>query len=245
MAKEKSSPTFGNKQKNCKSEMQVKACIQPLRGYEYDAMWMSYRYAIGRHTAASVIHAENLVKAVYHRLDEKQREFNAYDMRREINWCLQISYHFGLDLYIPEPYYDPFKALYEFSLKPEVIEAGGILKYLCNHQVKVSIGTQNEYVYNEEKSSDASNELFSMGIDDLLKWANAANALDSSKHLIATIAYQGAIEEMEVYERLSFRPNTNGVYSFSKHYSSIEKLSLDSWIADEYITKLKPIKKQN
>ena len=60
----------------------------PLSDYEMDAMWMSYRYAIGRHTIASVMHAGNMVKNVYGRIPEGSVDFNVYDMRREINHSL-------------------------------------------------------------------------------------------------------------------------------------------------------------
>ena len=73
MAKKKSSPEQDKKRENSTNQKTNKVSFQPLSEYEYDAMWMSYRYAIGRHTIASAMHAGRLVQTMYHRLNEHQR----------------------------------------------------------------------------------------------------------------------------------------------------------------------------
>ena len=59
MANEKLSQALAVRQLESLSKQETVECVpvQPLSDYEMDAMWMSYRYAIGRHSIASVTHA--------------------------------------------------------------------------------------------------------------------------------------------------------------------------------------------
>ena len=214
----------------------------PLSDYEMDAMWMSYRYAIGRHTGVSVFHAGNLVKAVYNRLTDDQKAFNAFDMRREVNMRLEWGYNFGLDFSFPQEVFDPVNALMEFSKRPEVKEVG-LLKFLQNHWVKVSKGSNNEYVYHIEETKDKHIELYAHGLDDLIIWANAANALDRKKHHIVTTKYDGQIREQEAFELIIQRYDYDTRQSdIALHYcpidSYLESAGRQSYLAVEYITNI-------
>ena len=106
----------------------------PMTDYEVDAMWMSYRYAIGRHTIAACMHAGNMISEIYHRLEEKRIPFTVYDIRREINQHLEWDFNFGMNLYVRQEDYDPIKALVEFAKRDDVKKAGGIFKYLSNNR---------------------------------------------------------------------------------------------------------------
>ena len=245
MAKKNLSQALAVRQPKSVSKQETVECVpvQPLSDYEMDAMWMSYRYAIGRHSIASIAHAGRLVQAVYHRLTEK-RDFTAYDMRREINRSLEFSINFGLDLYVPERFYDPFKVLYQFSLRPEVLNAGGFLKYLQENHVTVSMNNHGfafsigEPYYKRE--------LHFMDIQNLIVWANAANALDNSRHFIATVEYHGQTEKMEVFEYYATHKNAWNEQELSVEFASVNHYlanpQLNSWIAREYIKKLEPMK---
>ena len=244
MANKEESQALALRQENdvCLQKAEKSVPVQPLSDYELDAMWMSYRYAIGRHSIASVSHAGQLVQAVYHRLTEK-RDFTAYDMRREINRSLEFSINFGLNLYVPQQFYDPFKALYQFSLRPEVISTGGILKYLQENRVEVSMNnTGFAFSVGEPYYK---RELHFMDIQDLVVWANAANALDNSRHFIATVEYQGKTDKMEVFEFYAVHRNAWNEQELSIEFASVdhylEKPHLNSWIAREYIKKIEPM----
>ena len=246
MAKKKSSPEQDKKMENCTSQKNNKVSLQPLSEYEYDAMWMSYRYAIGRHTIASAMHAGQLVQAMYHRLNEHQRETTVYDMRREISTILNWEYNFNMDLCIPQQILDPFKSLYVFSLSPCVDESGGLLKYLQQHRVTVFTRTPPLLEYDVDDSFTKKNELSFMGIHDLLEWVNAASALDRKNHYIATTEYEGKTEEIEVFESYSFNRDDKGIYRLAWAYSPIEEYLanpvLYSRIADKYIKWLEVVK---
>ena len=222
MAKKKSSPTKDKEQIICTSKEKNTATFQPLSEYEYDAMWMSYRYAIGRHTIATAMHAGQLVQAMYHRLDERQREQTVCDMRREISTILNWQYNFNMDLCIPLQILDPFKSLYAFSFNPCVEEAGGLLKYLQMHRVTVFTKTPPLLEHYIDDSFTKKHELSAMGIDDLLEWANAASVLDKANHYIATVEYEGKTEYIEVFESYSFLPDDKGIYRLAWAYSPVE-----------------------
>ena len=245
MANENLSQALVVRQPESLSKQEAVECVpvQPLSDYEMDAMWMSYRYAIGRHSIASVTHAGQLVQAVYHRLTEK-RDFTAYDMRREINRSLEFSINFGLDLFVPERHYDPLKILYQFSLRPEVLDAGGFLNYLQNNRVTVSMQNQ-QYAFHVDEPY-YKRELHFMDIQDLIVWANAANALDNSRHFIATVEYNGRTEKMEVFEYFAFHRNEHNEYDLTIEFAPVGHYlanpQLNSWIAREYIKKLEPMK---
>lgn len=214
----------------------------PLSDYEMDAMWMSYRYAIGRHSIASIMHAGKLVQAVYNRLTEERKAFCAFDMRREVNMRLECGYNFGLDFSFPQKEFDPVNALMEFSKRPEVKEIG-LLRFLQSHWVKVSQGSDYELIFHIEETKDKHIELYAHDLDDLIIWTNAANALDRKKHHTVTTEYEGEIKEHEAFELLiqHFDYNT-GQSEIELHYcpidSYLESAGKQSYLAEEYITKI-------
>lgn len=63
-----------------------------LSDYEFDSMWMSYRYCIGRHTIATLTRANDIASHCYGRMSEERSIFIAFDINREIERCLQLEY---------------------------------------------------------------------------------------------------------------------------------------------------------
>ena len=219
----------------------------PLSDYEMDAMWMSYRYAIGRSSIACVMHAGNMVKNVYGRIPENRVDFTVYDMRREINQRLSWEYNFGLDYSIWQEEFDSIKALMEFSKRQDVHEIG-LLKFLQNHSVKVSKGINGEYMFYIEETKDNHFELYAHQLDDLVVWANAANALDSKKHHTITTEYEGQIKKYEAFELMILHYNHDTQqFNLELHYcpieSYLETAGKQSYLAEEFIKKID--KKQN
>lgn len=213
----------------------------PLSDYEMDAMWMSYRYAIGRHTIASVMHAGNMVKNVYGRIPEGSVDFNVYNMRREINHSLEWGFNFGLDLYVPQKSYDPFKALIEFEkYLAQQEENTELLIYLKTHRVTVSLSVNNEYLFKIGEPIH-SGDLYAHNLHDLLIWANAANALDPKKHHQVTTEFEGETEVHDAFELYYFHRSCDGNLLSIKYSAMDEYLktpSVESWIAEKYITNI-------
>ena len=163
-------------------------------------------------------------------------------MRREVNMRLEWEHNFGLDFSFPQEEFDPIKALMEFSTRPEVKEVG-LLKFLQSHWVKVSKGSNNEFVYHIEDTKDKHVELYAHGLDDLIIWANAANALDRRKHHIVTTKYEGQIKEQEAFELIiQHYDYDTGQSEIALHYclidSYLESAGRQSYLAEEYITNI-------
>lgn len=214
----------------------------PLSDYEMDAMWMSYRYAIGRSSIACVMHAGSMVKNVYGRIPANRVDFTVYDMRREINQHLAWGYNFGLDYSIQQEEFDPINALMEFSKRQDVHEVG-LLKFLQNHSVKVSKGSNSEYVFYIEKTKDNHFELYAHQLDDLIVWANAANALDFQKHHTITTEHEGQIKEYEAFELIiQHYHHDSQQFDLKLHYCPIdaylETADKQSYLAEEFIKKI-------
>lgn len=215
---------------------------KPMSEYEVDAMWMSYRYAIGRHTIAACMHAGNMIKEIYHRLEEKRIPFTVYDIRREINQYLDWNFNFGLSLGVRQEDYDPIKALVEFAKRDDVKKAGGIFKYLGNNRVEVFVNSNHEYEYNFSEPIHRG-ELYSHELHDLLVWYNMSCALDKENHKIAVTEYEGKTEEHEVFEYVKIQQYVDDEEDFAIEYVDInnylENPFVHKWIAKDYIKKIK------
>ena len=68
-----------------------KEILEPLKDYEEDGIWMSYRYCIGRHTIASHMRAGDILKHYYKRLKltPERCKFMAKDINKSIEDCLR------------------------------------------------------------------------------------------------------------------------------------------------------------
>lgn len=208
----------------------------PLSAYEHDAMWMSYRYAIGRHTAAATMHAGYLVQANYYRLNDKQRELNVYDIRREINTCLDHSFNFRLDLYVPQEFFDPFKAMLEF-FKQEDMPGVDMMKYLEDHSVTVRFWEGQERYTFVVEGIKAGSYNFINHLADLVEWGNVANALDMSKHHIA-VTDEG---DIEVFERIIIGDWKKLEIKYTPIEEYLKNPFVVSYINKENIKELKPL----
>lgn len=216
---------------------------RPMSTYEIDAMWMSYRYAIGRHTISACMHACDMIKEIYYRIDETRIPFTVYDIRREINQHLDWNFNFGLELYVQQPDYDPIKALVEFAKRDDVKKAGGIFKYLSNNRVEVSVNSNHEYEYSISEPIHLGKELHVYELDDLLVWYNMSCALDKENHKIVVTEYEGKTEEYEVFEYVKTQQYIDAEEDFVVNYvdikSYLENPYIHKWIAKEYIKEIK------
>lgn len=217
--------------------------LKPMSEYEVDAMWMSYRYAIGRHTIAACMHAGDMIKEIYHRLDKERIPFTVYDIRREINQQLDWNFNFGLSLYVQQPDYDPIKALVEFAKQDDVKKAGGIFKYLSNNRVEVSVNSNHKYEYDFSEPIHPGSELYAHELDDLLVWYNMSCALDKENHKIAVAEYEGKTEEHEVFEYIKIQQYIDAEEDFAIDYVDINEYLknpfVHKWIVKDYIKEIK------
>lgn len=186
--------------------------------YEHNAMWMSYRYAIGRNTITSTMHAGYMIQNVYERIPEEQVEIDVFDIRREINRALEFEFNFGLEIDTPQQYYEPFKALVQLDKKIEKELGIGLLNYLKDHKITAKINQNNEYDFINGLPIYPGHEKYEMKLHDLIIWANMANALDPNKHHTIITKYYGNEETHDVFESYMY----DKIKGFSVNYTDIK-----------------------
>ena len=74
-----------------------KSPILPISEFEETCMWMSYRYAIGRHTIAASMHANDIATHFFYRLSNDRKEFTAFDIAREIDNDLRWQFNLFIE----------------------------------------------------------------------------------------------------------------------------------------------------
>ena len=181
---------------------------------------MSYRYCIGRHTIASVMHAETIAKLIHDNpdiLSEERLAFTALDIRREINskiWNNAINNVLGCDwdvysaiLYKSSEIENPYEVIYSVDD--------------ISKTIKITPGIVNDK--------------FDKDYIDLIPWIKLANWIDKSCHKLLTCAWDNnvATEWCFPYPAL-----INGKYV--ERYTmcrNFDKLSIQSYICPDYIIK--------
>lgn len=158
--------------------MAKKTSKKYLSDYEEDLIWMSYRYCIGRHTIAAGMHAGNIVKNSYDKLNPERRDFMAFDIRREIESILRWNkpgFYLGSMFQRQDlPEYRPLELFIEainYKSREEL------------HKIKSihldSIGGE----YTIEYLKDGECETFSLiELHDLMTWMDVASCFDSKSH---------------------------------------------------------------
>lgn len=119
-----------------------------LSDYEEDCMWMSYRYCIGRHTGASIMHAEDIWKNCRGRMSDDRTLFTAFDINREIEWHLNFMkphFHFPLTS-LNRIYTTAVDIVCEFMEEYNITSVEEFLKYKDVHIIL----TDNERGYKFE-----------------------------------------------------------------------------------------------
>ena len=209
-----------------------------LNAYEHNAMCMSYRYAIGRHTALSVMHAGDLVQNVYGRIHPDHLHYDVYDMRREINQALEYEFNFGLEYVYLHDSFDPFNALIQLEKKIKKDSDINLLAYLKNHKITAKLNDKFEYEFDEKMPNYPGVEKYEVKLLDLLAWANAANALDPNKHHMVTTKYSGEEKTYEAFEYITY----NKINGFHINYTAIDNYLKNphefTYISEEFIIKI-------
>lgn len=73
--------------------------LGPLSDFEEDAMYMAYRYAIGRKSIGAHAFAGEIKENCYGRMTPERSTFTAYDMNREVENCMgfgPVRFHFPI-----------------------------------------------------------------------------------------------------------------------------------------------------
>lgn len=191
-----------------------------------DFIWMSYRYCIGRHTIAAAYHANTIANVVASYPDAFSQErlaFNAKDIRDRINDAIRFLACYDIDSC--------------FSLDA----------FSCALYKSAEVENPYEYIYHIEQSGyvelDKPKELLRHRFDqdyiDLIPWVKLANWLDKSTHRMITVEYDGKVETHECFPY----PQKMEDGRYRKMWADVEDadMTLNRWIAEEYITKIEEL----
>ena len=122
--------------------------------YEETLIWMSYRYAIGRHTIASNSHCHDIAENAYERLKltPHRMEFMAKDICNEIAQMLHISF-FSIDGYsLNTTGVYPLDLFYEYVNSKEISDYNDLNRNVKS--VTYKNGTYEEKEYSEKFASE-------------------------------------------------------------------------------------------
>ena len=202
-----------------------------LSTFEEDLVWMSYRYCIGRKTAAATEHAYYLMKYVKDRLPDERRKFMSIDVYRSMQHCFHpyfLCFETSCDIYKPLNYIIDY--IIENGLDTDKI-------------VTIEQNGKNKPVYfTKDKPSDLygmESETYMHDLCDIIPWQRFAEVLGDD-HKIVTTLFEGKTETWECIETYKEVYENNKI-TFKKIYMSINdngSLTAGQYLAPEYIIKI-------
>lgn len=191
-----------------KATTRKKSCILPISEFEETCMWMSYRYAIGRHTIASSMHANDIATHFFYRLSNDRKEFTAFDIAREIDNILRWEFNLFIEYPNNNINYRPYEILMDFIKKYNIKDLNEFNKfdridYNCSTQeFKIKyvpsyidayhsspIGDKQEEIYDKKKNYNT------IDIEDLRHWQMLSACFDVKRLKVVKTLYEGKEEE--------------------------------------------------
>ena len=213
-----------------------------------DFIWMSYRYCIGRRTAAAHAHAGAIADIIFKNpdlLSKERREFMAQDIRQSIldtlKWNKRIR--FENNYHWHNTNWDFYTLLLDgMSECPYPLEA----RYVIDMEKRTLSWEKLENAvidYTDRRLSvDKPDDMY----DDLIVWVKLANALDESCHKDVTINVEGQDRKYDRTIRcFPYAARTQGEYMLV--WASLEKdaglnITMQGYIIPEMITKIEDVK---
>ena len=191
-----------------KATTRKKSTILPISEFEETCMWMSYRYAIGRHTIAASMHANDIATHFFYRLSNERKEFTAFDIAREIDNILRWEFNLFIEYPNNNINYRPYEILMDFIKKYNIKDLNEFNKfdridYNCSTQeFKIKyvpsyidayysspIGDEQKEVYNRKKNYNT------IDIEDLRHWQMLSACFDVKRLKVVKTLYEGKEEE--------------------------------------------------
>lgn len=155
--------------------------MKNLTQFEKDCLWMSIRYAIGRHSIASVTHPQNIAKYAYPKLlkndDTKEMLNIATDINKSLADILWQWFHFKAKN-DSQPLNDLFEFMHDYNIKST--------NDLATFDEIWFDKESQKYNYRKCKNLVLHPSIIpNMYLDDLIPWQNLAALMDKNCHRIA------------------------------------------------------------
>lgn len=207
------------------NSMDGKIKISMTKSQLEDFMWTSWRYCIGRRTAAAAMHTDHIAELIANNpniFSQERLEFNARDIRREINQVCTYGDAIEVDTCRD---IDVFSAVLYKSAEVD-----------NPHEWIYYVGNSGDVsLYKPDKPIEFP---FDRDYTDLVVWVKLANWLDKSTHRMVTTEFQGNTSVEECYP---YPQKIDGKYHKVWARVSDPNISCNRWIAEEYITKIEEL----
>ena len=208
-----------------------------MSDFKETCIWMSYRYAIGRKSIASVTHAQDIAKHIDW-IPEDRWEFTAKDITREINEKIRwwdnvefVSYDNGN--------YDAFTVIFRWFIdnpQKNPVEFFNTSKWYINCDTG-EVDTITDYTPDKSKVIVKHNIFHEY--TDYSGWVRLAIVL-RNKPVTVEVEYEGNKETKQAWEWIDCTFNGENL---RYKYSDINNKFPDWYIAEEYIKSVKPYQK--
>ena len=209
-----------------------------------DFIWMSYRYCIGRKTAAANMHAGTIAELIFKNpnlLTKERKEFMAQDIRQcildTLKWNKRLR--FENNYHWHNTNWDFYTLLLEgMSECPYPAEA----RYVIDMEKRTLSWEKYGFRHNEAETLDKVDDMY----DDLIGWVKLANALDESCHKDITVNIEGQDCKYDrIIRCFPYTARTQGEYTLV--WASLEKdagsnITMQGYIIPEMITKIEDVK---
>lgn len=204
--------------------------VKMMSEYETDLVWMSYRYAIGRHTIAASSMCHEMAKNVYGRLTRARSEFMAEDIQKEIADHLRFypfSFCISYDIPPSDPLYVPIDRFIGWFLNygykdADVLENFSRIEY---HYDKVKDIGHYETTKKKDKTGYTTSDW-----EDLMDWSNLAKLLNYKCHKYCLCKDPETGEETMVEYFESYRRKSYKTMEFEKVKIPCEKFHENSYV---------------
>lgn len=212
--------------------------FKPLSDYEYDSLWMSYRYAIGRHTIAAHMHASDIAQYSVDRLSPDQKKIVARDINDCIYEHIRFSF-FKIDMFNPETML-PLDIFYEFINEEKIKSYEELKKYksvTAIYNKEENKWTYKRVLYNDDEQT---RYISSMDFEDLEIWETLVKLIREDLHKIARMENPDTSEitkevYYDVYNRTSTPDNPYIYYKKYKRPVNDKQISMHVYLNDDYI----------
>ena len=206
-----------------------------LNAYHEDLVWMSYRYAIGRHTIAAHQHALNIAKYEFDNFNKEQRKRLVIDIRQCIADNLKFSeYNLSIDYSIIPEERKPLEFLLQYFIDNPNWQITGDYKGLTVFK------DNNGNIIYEKKNSTTYNTspLSIMILEDLLVWMDLASYFDEDNYKVCKVEHNGNIEEITYFDSYIYYQSKDDKLPYWKKVKKpikeyIKYLGSDCYIPDD------------
>lgn len=187
--------------------------IKKLSEYEDTLIWMSYKYAINRHTIDANSHAYDIAKNSYYRLllTPKRMQFMSKDINMEIqskvSWLpvsFKINNYYGWDIFGNTP----LGLIFEFINNENISNISQLNSY---SNVDINIDNRGNVSYVKLNNNANLFGLKLLDIEDLINWQILSNIFDLKHHKFCKI-FDNNEEKIVEYVSIYQKQQTDKLY---------------------------------